>query len=103
MEQTIYVNDKEAASRFLFRPSLPFHCRAQAISDTDSAATCPEHDDLLLLQTLSSHLDSANYCPQCDRCGHTGGSNWRCQGGWKEFEGATDRHARGRWQRNRCR
>src|SRR6266576_2969152 len=70
MEQTIYVNDKEAASRFLFRQSFPFHCRAQAISDTDSAPTCPEHDDLLLLQTLSSHLDRANYCPQCDRCGH---------------------------------
>jgi len=30
-----------------------------------------------------------------DRSGRTGGSYWRCQGGWKEFEGATDRHARG--------
>src|SRR5580765_150148 len=68
MEQAIYVNDPEAASRFLFRQSFPFHCRAQAISDTDSGPTCPEHDDLLIFQTPSSHLDSANDCPQCDGC-----------------------------------
>src|SRR6266481_3442590 len=70
MEHAIYVNDPEAASRFLFRQSLPFHCRAQAISDTDSGPTCSEHDDLLVFQTPSSHLDRADNCPQCNRCGH---------------------------------
>jgi hypothetical protein len=40
-EAAIDVNDPEAASRFVFRQSFPFHCRTQAISDTD-AHTAPE-------------------------------------------------------------
>src|SRR5689334_14206957 len=70
MKQAIYVNDPEAASRFVFRQSFPFHCRAQAISDTDSSPTRPEHDDLLVFQTPSGHLDRANNCSQCNRCGY---------------------------------
>ena len=42
-----------------FGQSFSFDRLTQAIGNTNARRACAEHDDLLVLQTLSSHLDRA--------------------------------------------
>src|ERR1700746_3162876 len=69
MQESIFINDPETTACFLCGESLTFHRRTQSIGNTNAGGACAEHDDLLLLQTLSGDLDRAQNRSQCDRGG----------------------------------
>src|SRR5215469_7363842 len=66
MQQAFAVKKPEAAARLLLSQAFFFHCSVQSIGNSYGRRTCAEDNDLLVPQSLLSHLDRAQNRAECN-------------------------------------